>query len=67
MSAATTSTTVAPAMKRTATRPRSRLARVPLLLIALLVIVWFALTVVVAREHGERRRATFNGSATYVR
>lgn len=62
MAAATTSTTVPATMPETATRPRARLARIHLVLLAVLAIVtWLALTVVVATRHGEERRATFNG------
>jgi hypothetical protein len=62
------STTAPRTMSRTATRSRSRLTRLHLVLIALVaVFTWLALTVVVATRKGEHRRATFNNSARVYR
>lgn len=53
---------------QTARRPRGRLARIHVVLLAAIaVLAWVALTIEVATERGERRRATFNNSASYVR
>jgi hypothetical protein len=54
-------------MRRPARRGGTRLARVPLVVLASLAASWLALTFVVAREHGERRRATFDGPAQVAR